>query len=341
MENRISIVIPIYNRGYCLPRCLDSVLEQTFTDWECILVDDASTDNSLQVCYEYVGKDSRFRVFGLSENGGVSMARNRGIDLAKGEYIAFIDSDDWIEPDYLSVLYRSAGVKIMSLCEMIVHNKNGEVCKIHKLQDRIYKWDNSATDFILEHFRSGLLLGPCCCLYSRMTIEEHYLRFQSGISWGEDLIFNCSYYEYIEGIKCVSTFYHVMMQEVSLSSSFRKDPLLIDTNMKIWHSVYTFFEKKGIRNKEVDSFLQNYHFYILWEPMYLFYVNTGPSVSIKERLNFIRYVINNVDRRVIKSFFIPKNKRQLIFYLVYCRRTILLWLFWELQLLKKKYITNQ
>lgn len=341
MENRISIVIPIYNRGYCLPRCLDSVLEQTFTDWECILVDDASTDNSLQVCHEYMGKDSRFRVFRLPENGGVSMARNWGIDLARGGYIAFIDSDDWIEPDYLSVLYRSASVKLMPLCEMVIHDKNGEVRKTHKLQDRIYKLDNTATDLLSQHLTSGLMSSPCCRLYSRMIIEEHSLRFQPGINWGEDLIFNCSYFEYIEGVKCVSAYYHVMKQEISLSSSFHKDPLLIENNMKLWYSVYTFLEKKGIHNKKIDSFLQNYHFSLLWLPIYFFYTDTGYSVSYKDRLNFIRHVMKYIDGRVIKRIIIPKNRDQLKKMPIYYRMSVLVWLLWEYRLLKKKYITNQ
>ena len=92
----ISVVVPVYNVRPWLRRCLDSVLAQTFTDWECILVDDGSTDGSGAVCDEYAARDPRFTVI-HKENGGVSSARNAGLDAAKGEYIQFLDSDDWID----------------------------------------------------------------------------------------------------------------------------------------------------------------------------------------------------------------------------------------------------
>lgn len=83
MDSLISIIIPVYNRAYCLSRCLDSVLDQTFTNWECILIDDGSTDETLSVCRHYVNRDSRFRVYS-QPNGGVSAARNRGLEYALG-----------------------------------------------------------------------------------------------------------------------------------------------------------------------------------------------------------------------------------------------------------------
>lgn len=83
MDIKISVIIPIYNRTYCLARCLDSVLFQTFTDWECILIDDGSTDGSLSVCRHYAETDSRFRVYSQS-NSGASVARNRGGGIGPG-----------------------------------------------------------------------------------------------------------------------------------------------------------------------------------------------------------------------------------------------------------------
>lgn len=323
-----------------MPRCLDSVLKQTFTDWKCILVDDASTDNSLLVCREYAAKDSRFLIVSQPENGGVSVARNRGLDLAGGEYIAFIDSDDWIEPDYLSVLYRSAGEKIMPLCEMIVHDQTGEIVETRELKDGTYRLDNSATGLLLEHFDSGLIGSPCCRLYSRMITEKHHLRFQPGVNWGEDLIFNCSYFEYIESVRCVSAFYHVMRQEISLSSSSRKNPLLLEDNMKIWHSVYTFLEKKGICNKKINDLMHTYHFNLIWLSIYYFYTNAGSSVTGKDRLDFIKYVMANIDSRVMKRVIVPKSIKQLKYYPVYNRIALFVWLLWECRLLKNKYINR-
>ena len=107
LENElISIVIPIYNVENYLRQCLDSIVAQTYQNFECLLINDGSPDHSADICREYVSKDSRFRYF-EKENGGVSSARNLGIEHSKGEYITFIDSDDWVDSDYLEVLYTT------------------------------------------------------------------------------------------------------------------------------------------------------------------------------------------------------------------------------------------
>lgn len=100
----ISIIVPVYNVATYLRECLDSILSQTFSSWECILVDDGSTDESPVICDEYVAKDSRFRVI-HKQNGGLSRARNSALQVASGQYIGFVDSDDWIEPEMYERLY--------------------------------------------------------------------------------------------------------------------------------------------------------------------------------------------------------------------------------------------
>ena len=108
---KISVIVPVYNVEQYLPRCIDSILNQTFTDFELLLIDDGSTDGSGAICDEYARKDSRIRVF-HKENGGVSSARNLGLYNAKGKYIAFIDADDWVESRSLP-----AFVKALEKCE--------------------------------------------------------------------------------------------------------------------------------------------------------------------------------------------------------------------------------
>ena len=105
MENQlISVIVPIYNVENYLRQCLDSILEQTFHNLEILLVNDGSTDDSGQICQEYLKKDSRIRYF-EKENGGLSDARNYGIERAQGEYLTFIDSDDWVTSTYIEELY--------------------------------------------------------------------------------------------------------------------------------------------------------------------------------------------------------------------------------------------
>ena len=100
---KFSIVIPVYNVEPYLPECLDSVLNQTLSDWEAVCVNDGSTDNSSVVLEDYASKDSRFRVI-TQPNGGLSAARNTGMKAALGDYVLFLDSDDWLEPNALLVL---------------------------------------------------------------------------------------------------------------------------------------------------------------------------------------------------------------------------------------------
>ncbi len=104
---KISVIVPVYNVEKYIHRCLDSIIAQTFTDWECILVDDGSPDNSGKICDEYAEKDNRIKVIHKA-NGGAASARNVGLDIITGKWISFIDSDDWIHKDYLLYLYNIA-----------------------------------------------------------------------------------------------------------------------------------------------------------------------------------------------------------------------------------------
>ena len=106
MSPVISVIVPVYNTELYLRRCIDSILSQTFTDFELLLIDDGSTDRSGAICDEYAAKDKRVRVF-HKENGGVSLARNLGLDEAKGEWIEFVDSDDWVDLSLLEKMYTS------------------------------------------------------------------------------------------------------------------------------------------------------------------------------------------------------------------------------------------
>lgn len=104
---KVSVIVPVYNVEKYLGQCLNSIINQTFEDIEIICINDGSKDNSLQIIYEFAAKDKRIRVIN-KQNEGISAARNQGMELAKGEYISFIDSDDWIDKNYLEALYTAA-----------------------------------------------------------------------------------------------------------------------------------------------------------------------------------------------------------------------------------------
>ena len=105
---KVSIIIPVYNAGPWLERCLDSVIAQSFGDFECICTNDGSSDESAQILKKYADKDSRIKIIDFPENRGVCAARNAGLDMASGEYIYFMDSDDWIDPDLLESMVAYA-----------------------------------------------------------------------------------------------------------------------------------------------------------------------------------------------------------------------------------------
>ena len=105
---KVSVIIPVYNTERYLRRCLDSVCNQTLSDIEIICINDCSTDNSLDILKEYADKDKRIKIINFKENKGAAVARNTGIDIVNGEYIGFIDSDDFVDSDFYEKLYNTA-----------------------------------------------------------------------------------------------------------------------------------------------------------------------------------------------------------------------------------------
>jgi len=186
---KISIVVPIYNTGEYLHKCIKSILAQSLNEFELILVNDGSTDNSGDICDEYAKSDSRVKVI-HKKNEGVSIARNVGIEMATGEYIGFIDSDDWIEINMYSDMYNFANK----------YNVDIVMC------DTVSKFDNApdVPDTIVELNEDILLqksdISPellkvmagsaCRCIYKRDLIFNNNILFPINIPISEDRIFN-------------------------------------------------------------------------------------------------------------------------------------------------------
>ena len=128
---KYSIIVPVYKVEKVLPRCIDSILAQTITDFELILVDDGSPDNSGKICDEYASIDSRIIVI-HQPNGGVSKARNTGLDIAKGEYIVFVDSDDTVTSDYLAVFDEESADLVVTGYKLIRETGDMDILEINK-----------------------------------------------------------------------------------------------------------------------------------------------------------------------------------------------------------------
>ena len=186
---KISIIVPVYKVEQYLRRCLDSIAAQTFTDWECILIDDGSPDASGKICDEYAECDGRFRVI-HQENKGVSAARNAGLDAAQGEWIGFVDSDDWVEKEYLSDLYTGflgSPSADISICNII-----DEFDKQSLLVAEEYS--TNANENIRELLLQDTRGGPWAFIVKKSTVKRNNLLFNDELFFWEDFLFKLCLY---------------------------------------------------------------------------------------------------------------------------------------------------
>ena len=152
---KLSIIIPVYNCGKFLERCFDSISKQIFNDFEVIIVDDGSTDNSLDICKKYEAQDKRFRVFSI-ENHGSAFARNYGLKMAKGEYIGFVDADDYIDENMYSTLINTAQKEQADIvsCDMVYAFQNGKyVNKPTSFEGGVYDRKRIVAEFAKAYIR--------------------------------------------------------------------------------------------------------------------------------------------------------------------------------------------
>lgn len=242
-DKLISIIIPVYNAEKYLRRCLNSILAQTYKNWEAILVDDGSSDNSGAICDEYATKDKRFKVI-HQRNRGVSSARNRGIEQVQGIWIAFIDADDYVGTDYINGLYE----RIKEEHDFIIqgYNKVINTNTIDKisLPDNVYY----TNDFyqLFSKIRIYEMGFPWAKLYNSNIIKRNYIRFDRKISCCEDLIFMFEYLVYCNSIQFIpKTDYYYMTNDSTLSRgyySFESEYYLFSTYKKLIESIAKNFK---------------------------------------------------------------------------------------------------
>lgn len=258
MNNPIlSIIIPVYNAEKYLPRCIGSILSQAFTDFELMLIDDGSKDKSGEICDEYAAKDKRIRVF-HKPNGGVSSARNLGLDKAIGEYITFVDADDYLEDSSLNKLLFEGNYDVIQ-----IPRNNGSFMKKYP-QDIICKDKRRFRKFIYQNF-----YFECWGrLYKKKTIGAN--RFFENVRIGEDLMFFLNVYKNIDSFYLCSSCgaYHYSYVE---SSAMHKNDVseeqlflarLVDSKYKKDNDILAliimieFFYDKNICN--VKNLIYNY-----------------------------------------------------------------------------------
>lgn len=192
---QISIIVPVYNCEQFLAPCIDSILEQTYNNLEVILVDDGSSDGSSAICDRYTEQDCRVRCI-HQKNSGAAAARNKGLDVASGAYVAFVDSDDWIDPEMYGTMMQAAVEQDCDLviCDCVKEFHNGNQNYTHDLPGGYY--DRAA---MVERYFPCLLMpdtmeypvtiSNCLLFIRREIIEKHHLRFPVDMRFSEDLLF--------------------------------------------------------------------------------------------------------------------------------------------------------
>jgi glycosyltransferase involved in cell wall biosynthesis len=190
----VSIIVPVYNSEKFIYRCIDSILAQTFTNFECIFNDDGSTDKSSAICENYSKSDNRFIVI-HQENSGVSATRNKGLEIARGKYICFVDSDDYVKNNMLEKLVSAMNSSQADVvcCGYIENNK---VC-IPSGEDFILS--NTRTIQIIHYLEMRQAFGFVWNkLFRRTILDINAIRFAVSTKFGEDMLFNLEYFRHVK-----------------------------------------------------------------------------------------------------------------------------------------------
>ena len=283
----ITIVVPIYNREQYLKRLFDSVLAQTYTNWECICIDDGSTDNSLSICNKYAQADNRFKVLS-QKNSGVSATRNKGIDNSKGTWIVFVDSDDSIAPQYLEHLYepiRKESVDLVVGGYLVNPNSNKE-----------YHWSYQEETFTRNNWPSKVypysFLYNVGKLHKTSIIKQYNIRWTEKYHLAEDYLFTLQYYMHAEKVALVPYLDYYCFQEkeknepIPLHLSLHEPQIAVVLWNEI-HCIITQMIKENPSKKQhiIDSSDLFRRFYCTY-----WRIQTAPDISLKQRVYYMKQV---------------------------------------------------
>lgn len=332
----ISIIVPVYNSEKTLQRCIESLICQTYSDIEILLVIDGPTDSSESIGKSYEKKDSRVKVI-MKENEGVSPARNTGLDYARGEYIQFVDSDDYINEDMCEKLLQivdNTGAD-MALCGFHHLFLNKDIIKVPKAGTYILK--KNPEEFLML-YEAGFLNMPWNKLFKRELIQE---RFDVTLSLGEDLLFNLDYMKKIEKIAMIDEplYYYIQQKgQDTLSSKKRNDKYQIA--VRICEAVKEFYlfliseENKSNSKKQIAFGNQMIHKRLILEFLdeieglaFDKTITRTQKLAIIDKYMKDRYIIEanqnigaiQIDYKII-NFFLKKKRKHIVYALIYIRK---------------------
>lgn len=258
---KLSVIVPVYNVEKYLPRCVESLLSQTLEDIEILLVDDGSTDGSGKICDAFALRDSRVRVLHF-ENRGVSAARNEGISAANGEYLGFVDADDYVSPDMFRTMYDTAKEH---LCQTVICDVFTDYGGNAVADDTISSLSESCV-LQKEEIPSNVLVeiagSACRSIYSRQLFDNPEIRFPVGLKLSEDRVFNLYALGYSDRIYYLKKpFYYHFVRDGSAVNRYHDDYLstvlfargeILRAVEKVWGGGEDY--RKAYEEQTVDAF---------------------------------------------------------------------------------------
>jgi len=255
----VSIVVPVYNAEKYIDDCIKSILAQSFKDFELILVDDGSTDNSGKICDDYALKDKRVKPLHFS-NAGVSSARNAGIDFASGEFIMFCDSDDYVSESWIEDLYNivSQNSRCMVLCGYTFHDLRNGRERLRKIKSRESSYDKKDFYDICLQLLFYLVWNK---IFNAKIIKENNIRFDKNISLGEDLLFCLEYLKFADekilaSLNC--NYEYILRDRESLNYKYYEN--LKDINITLYSEIYRCMELFG---SDIEKYSGDFYFVYL------------------------------------------------------------------------------
>ena len=318
----VSVIIPVYKAEKYLKRCIDSVCNQSYSNLEIILIDDGSPDRCGIICDEYAKKDNRIKVLHI-QNNGVSNARNQGMKIMTGDYVQFVDSDDYLKEDMTETLVNSlehhhSDLVICGFCNV---NRSGEVEEYPKEKQGVYEIQKFAIGMLKEPqaYSYGVLWNK---LFKADVIRNHKLEFIQNITFGEDFIFNLSYMEKIKTVYVLqkSMYYYLRYNDNSLMYEMAKKQNTIedfvqasDKRILIFKYYKKFCENIGIYTQNKNRIND-----------YLFQFDVTAKIglltrkmSIKEKKQAWSYLTQNKEIKNCKkniTFFYRNGRRMIHIY---------------------------
>lgn len=299
---KISVIVPIYNAEKFIDRCIKSIYEQTFTDYEIILVNDGSKDRSSEICRGYAEKDSRVK-FINKENGGAGSARNAGIEVSSGDYLAFPDVDDWFEPEMYKELYDIAVSgnydMVFSGANYYSKDKNGNLQHTNSVNCKKISFSNAeeCRKNVMTFFPTSTIFDvPWNKLYKRSVAIEKNVRF-SDTRRCQDAMFNIDFYNASDSVAGIDKAYYNYIEN-DTSGVQRKFPKnYIDINMAYFGKLISILSSWGIYKGDIKRHYDTSFALAIYETMCMF-ENPVWNMNKQEQKE---YIIGIMKRKDIKE----------------------------------------